>query len=153
MSKEHTSPPLTQRLLIACGILLVLVAVFTLGVRVGERKARHFSGWYENYGRMLPPPRGFERERRAPMRAPMPSGHGVFGKVISISGNSLIIAGKEGMEQNVIVTSSTTIRIGNEDIAPESLPSPLPNTDAAVFGAPNAQGQIEARLIRLFIHR
>jgi len=153
MSQEPISSLVTRRLLIVCGILLVVVAVFTLGVRVGERKARHFSGWYENYGRMLPPPRGFERDKRASMRPPMPSGHGVFGKIISISGNSLVIQGKEGIEQNVIVTSSTTIRIGNEDIRPENLPTTLPNTDAAVFGAPNAQGQIEALLIRLFTHR
>ncbi len=143
--------PAMQRILISLAALIILIGTFTLGVNLGERKARHFSGWYENYGGMFykhapPMPRPGQ-----PFAPRMPDPHGVFGKILSISDTNLVIQGKDGIEQNVLVTSSTVIRVGNErtnmtDLHREG----IINLDAAAFGEPNGQGQIEARLIRLF---
>lgn len=131
--------------------LAVLAGVFQLGVTVGERKSRHFTRWYDNYNRNLMP---LAPRREGPGMPPggmpwpmLPNTHGVFGKILSINENSLVVQGKDNVEQNVIITSSTEIRAGRDAGTPEDL---KPDTEVSVLGAPNEQGQIEARLIRLF---
>lgn len=136
-----------QGILFLIASLILLCGVFSLGVRVGERKAEHFSQWSQNYDRMFvprggphggfPPPKPFGE---------MPDSHGAFGKVLSVNGLSIVIQGKDNLEQNILVTSSTAIRIGREEVTVEEV---HPGENAAVFGIPNAQGQIEARLIRI----
>lgn len=144
----------TRRLLIVLGVLVILCGTFTLGLRVGERKAGHFSGWERGYRGMMPMMRwgaGRQDDRFSPMMRPLfPNGHGVFGNVLSVSDSSLVIQGKDGIEQTVLVTSSTTIRVGQETVALKDIPKDLSKLQASAFGAPNAAGQIEARLIRLF---
>jgi hypothetical protein len=131
--------------------LAILAGVFQLGVSVGERKSRHFTRWFENYDRNLMPPGSRRPGPNMPpggMPMPMlPNAHGVFGKILSVSDNSLIIQGKDNVEQNVIITSSTAIRI---DRGVGTIQDLKPETEVSVLGAPNEQGQIQARLIRLF---
>lgn len=150
---DFSSSPFVRRLLVILAGLLVILAVFTLGVHVGERKARHFSGWERNYPRMMPSGRGpsMMNSRTPFMRPSLPGTHGVFGKVLSMTDNHLVIQGQNGIEENVLITSSTAIRVGQETITPNNLPTDLSRADVAVFGTPTDQGQIEARLIRLFI--
>lgn len=135
-----------QRLLTVLGILIVLIALFTAGVAVGERKFRHLSGLCMNYDKMRSPRHGSRGP--FPFAPPMlPSTHGVFGKVLSISDQGLVVQGKDDIEQDVLITSSTMIRIGDKTGTAADI---QPDIDASVFGAPNNQGQIEATLIRLF---
>ena len=137
-----------QYSLAVLGLLIIVIWSFTVGVGVGERKARHFSNWAQNYDRMFDP-RHDDRKPQQPPPGPMgnlPDAHGAFGKILSVSGSSIVIQGKDNLEQNILVTSSTEIRYGRERGTLQDL---KPDTDAAVFGAPNNQGQIEARLIRL----
>jgi len=136
----------TFKVLLAClGALILMFGSFSLGVNVGERKARHMDGWAENYGRMFPPRIGFPGDMPfAP--PPMPDSHGVFGKVISVSGQDVVVQGQDGVEQNVLVTSSTDIRLGRDQAKVTDI---KPDEGASVFGTPNDKGQIEARLIRL----
>lgn len=144
---ELMKSKLVQGILIVLGGLVLLSGAFAAGVDVGERKARHFNGWSQNYDRMFGDRRGF-RGGKTPFGAPsLPGGHGVFGKVLSVSGQQIVVQGKDGVEQNVLVASSTAIRIGREEGTPEDI---RPDAEAAVFGSPNDQGQIEARLIRIF---
>ncbi len=143
-----------QRLLIICSVLVILCGTFTLGLRIGERKANHFSGWERGYRGMMPMLRwGTERQQGqfSPMQRPLfPNGHGVFGNVLSISSDSLVIQGKDGLEQTVLVTSSTIIRVGQETMNLQDIPKDLTKLQASAFGAPNVSGQVEARLIRIF---
>lgn len=143
----------TRRALLVLGALVILCGTFSLGLRLGERRAGYVSGWERGYRHMMPFNRGFGREEGAapPMMRPLfPNGHGVFGNVLSVSNNSLVIQGKDGIEQTVLVTSSTTIRVGTETINVQDIPKDLSKLQASAFGAPNASGQVEARLIRLF---
>lgn len=133
-----------QRVLIVLGVLVILCGTFSLGLRIGERKAGHFSGWERGYRGMMP------MMRRGTDRPLFPNGHGVFGNVLSISDNSLVIQGRDGIEQTVLVTSSTTIRVGRETVELKDISKDLTKLQASAFGAPNASGQVEARLIRLF---
>ena len=123
--------------------VILLIASFAAGVSVGERKARHCSKWSDNYSQMFGPRRG---GRGSPPFGLMPDTHGAFGKVLSLSGSEVVVQGKDGVERNVLVTSSTEIRVGRERGGIDDV---RPDDQAAVFGAPNDKGQIEARLIRL----
>lgn len=130
--------------------IVILLGSFTLGIHVGERKARHMAGWYAHYEQEFnrSSPMMNRRQPSIPNLQPgLPGGHGVFGKIISISGSTLLVQGKDGLEQSVVVTSSTSIRMGR---AAGSLQNIQANMPVAVFGDPDDQGQIEARLIRLF---
>jgi hypothetical protein len=143
----------TQRVLIALGALVVLCGTFALGVHIGERRAGYASGWERGYRHMMPIGRGFDRRESnvQPMMPPLfPNGHGVFGNVLSVSNDSLVIQGKDGIEQTVLVTTSTTIRVGTETVGIKDIPKDLTKLQASAFGTPNASGQVEARLIRLF---
>ncbi len=146
------SSPLIKRLLIGLSALVILSAVFTLGIHIGERKAGHFSGWQRGYRHMMPSHHGFlEREEGGlPSRPLFPNGHGVFGNVLSVSSEGLVIQGKDGIEQAVLVTSSTMIRVGEEAISFQDFPKDLTKLQVSAFGTPNSSGQINARLIRLF---
>jgi hypothetical protein len=63
-----------------------------------------------------------------------------------VSWPSIVIEGADQTEQEVIVTEVTQIRAGRGGATAEQL---KPGTMVAVFGIPNAKGQIEAQLIRL----
>lgn len=147
-------PLLLRRILCVLGILLLVSLAFGLGLKIGERKARHFSQWYENYGRR--PIRGPGRPELAPSRNPMmkpslPSSHGVSGAVVSVSDRTFTIQAKDGSEQVVSITSSTIMRLGRDTLRWEEASSThFENFDVAVFGTPAADGHIEATLIRLF---
>lgn len=126
-----------QAVLVGLAAVILFVATFAAGVSVGEQKARHFSNWSKNYPDMF--------DSRGNPRGPRGT-HGAFGKVLSVSGSEVVVQGRDGVEQNVLVTSSTEIRVGRERGAMDDV---RPDDQAAVFGAPNDDGQIEARLIRL----
>lgn len=141
--------PRLQRLLIGVGALFVLLAAFTGGVRLGERKARRLTGWCEGYQRVF----GTKKTFRTPppfTHTPLPASHGVFGKVISLSDDTLAVQDKLGLEQIVRVSSSTAIRMGRDLIKLEEL---RPGFEVAVFGNPSADGFIDAHLIRLIPRR
>ena len=135
------------KIMLAClAVLILFIAGFSLGLCVGERKASHFMNWSQNYDRMFPPgQRGGRHGGFMPPRE-LPDTHGAFGKILSVSGQSVVIQNPNNLEENVLVTSSTEIRIGRDRGTLQDL---KPEVQAAVFGAPNGQGQIEARLIRL----
>lgn len=138
------SSVIARRILLGIAVLIVFFGAFWLGVEVGERKAQHAFRGSEQYGRMFGNPRG---SGRTPFGAPMlPPSHGVFGKVISVSGNSVVVQGPDGLEQNVLVTTSTQIRVGRDQVKIDDIKL---NSDIGVFGVPNEQGQIDARLIRV----
>jgi hypothetical protein len=129
------------------GGLILLFAGFDAGVSVGERKERHFSNRNANFENIfVPRPQMMMRGPLPTVRPPLPPAHGVFGKVISVSWPSIVISAPDNTEQEVVATSSTQIRIGR---AAGTQADIAPGVDAAVFGSPNAAGQIEAQLIRI----
>lgn len=144
MSQFFTSKPF-YGILVGLASLIILFAVFHVGVEVGERKARQAFGFSDHYGRMFGGPRGSGRMLffNEPV---LPPTHGVFGKVISVSGNSVVVQGADSVEQNVLVTTSTQIRSGRGVFV---LGDMKPGFDVGVFGVPGSEGRIDARLIRV----
>ncbi len=131
-------------IILTIAALLALAIVFRIGMFVGYRKAMYSYDWGDNYHRMFGgPKRGFfgEFEGRGFMDA-----HGIFGTVLKIDGNTMVIQDKDETEKDVLVGTSTSIRKGNDAVALTNVSS----TDRVVIiGAPNPQGQIDAKLIRV----
>lgn len=157
----------TQVILIGLVSCFIILGTFGLGVRIGERKAAHFSSWINR------DERGFEAGGRfgrngfnggfsggrggmMNMMRPsffdqqLPGASGVFGTIVSLNGNELKLLGRDGAQQDVLVTSSTAIRVGRDTITLDALKANTStSTPISVLGEPNAAGQIEARLIRI----
>jgi hypothetical protein len=131
--------------------IVVIVLAFGLGVFVGERKAKFSYLWAENYHRMFAGPKaGFLGSLRMPPFPPFDEfieGHGTFGEIIKIEGNSLVAKGRENVEKVIVVTEKTVIKSGREDIKFSDLKI---GDMIVIIGSPNDKGQIEAKLIRVF---
>lgn len=147
---EFLNSKIAFRVLIGVGLIALIAGTFAAGVSVGERKSRHFSAWTESYGKSFGGPQRDRRGGRPPFEPMLPGGHGVFGQVLSASSGTMVVQGKDDVEQSVLVTSSTKIRIGRDEGKLEDI---QPEMEAAVFGAPNGEGQIEAQLIRIMPKR
>ncbi len=127
---------------VAVGLLL---GIFQLGIFVGYRKATFSYNWGDNYHRMFAgPKRGFfqDFQGRGFMNA-----HGLMGDVLKIDGNTIILRDKDATEKVVIVGPGTTIRRGPEVLQMSDIRE---GEDIVVIGGPNSQGQIDAKLIRIF---
>lgn len=128
-------------------VLFVIVGTFSFGVSIGQRKAQRLSAWCGSYERNWNPSFPGRPRLMDPFEPSLPGGHGVFGNIVSFSGNQLIVQGKEGMEQPVIISTSTMLRFGR---GPGSVDLLRPRTNVAVFGEPDSEGRLMARLIRIF---
>ncbi len=129
------------------GGLILFFFGFAAGMSVGERKEQHFENRNANFeGMFVPRPQMMMRGPVPIGQPPLPPSHGVFGKIISVSWPSIVISAPDNTEQEVIATTSTQIRIGR---AAGTQADMKPGVDAAVFGTPNAKGQIDAQLIRI----
>lgn len=148
-------------LLIAMSIAVLLLLSFKAGEFVGYKKARFSYRWAENYhqnfggpqnglmrgpmGRFIPPHMaGVMRdiEGKDYMNA-----HGVSGAILKINDNIIVIQGQDGIEKTILASNSTIIKKYRETTAFGDLKI----TDTiVVIGSPNDNGQIEAKLIRIF---
>ncbi len=133
--------------------LIVLGLTFHAGVMVGARKAAFAGRWNDSYSNNFGGPRGFIGRGMMGVSSGVMNGgydmmqaHGVFGQIIKIDGQSLIMKSSEGVEKVVLVTSATSIRAGREEIKLENLKV---SDQLVVIGNPNDAGQIDARFIRL----
>ena len=125
--------------------LIALLLVFRLGVAVGFRKAAFSYRWGENYHRNFGGPRGgfgkdFFNERM------FIESHGVFGTIVGIDGNTIVVKGRDDVEKIGQASEDTVITRFREKIIVADLKADDP---IVVIGDPNDAGQIEAKLIRV----
>ena len=135
--------------LITIGALIILLLVFKVGVFVGYRKAGFSYRWGENYHRNFGGPRGgfFGNFGYGFGDRDYTNAHGTFGSVIKIDGSTLIVKGSDNVEKTILVSDKTTITSRRETIKASDLKI---DDRAVIIGSPNEQGQIEAKLIRVF---
>lgn len=131
--------------LVALAAIIALLFIFKAGEALGEHKARFSYRWGKNYHRIFGDPRG--RLFRDFNGRDFLNSHGLFGTILKIDGATLIIKNNADTEQVALVATTTTIRRGRATIA---LPDIKPDMRVIVIGSPNAQGQIEAKFIRVF---
>lgn len=129
-------------------IAVVLLLVFQAGMFVGYRKAAFSYRFGDNYYRV------FEGRDARPFRMMMGpgfmggfmDGHGAAGKIVSADPPVFVVSDTNDGEKVVVVSDDTRIRRFNQTVAPADLKV---GDTVVVFGAPNDNSQIEARLIRL----
>ncbi len=121
-----------------------VMLVFVVGIWVGQKRAEFSFAWAQNYHRNFAgPARGIFGNFSS---QGMVSGHGVFGQVIQIDGNVLIVRAQNNREEMVVVFEKTIIVNAVKKITILDIE---PNDNIVVIGAPNPQGQIEAGFIRI----
>lgn len=125
-----------------------LLLVFGAGVKVGALKARYSYRWAENYHKNFAGPRGgfFSDWRNFP-QGEFINAHGVFGSIIQINGDMIIAKDKNNTEKTVLVSDKTIIQRGRETVKLSDLKT---DENIVVIGSPNENGQIEAKVIRIF---
>ena len=127
--------------------LAVLALTFGAGIKVGTLKARYSYKWADNYHNNFAGPReGFMNDFRKFPAGDFINGHGVFGEIIEIKDNGFVVKGADNVEKIVIINQDTTITKGQETIQ-DGLKV---GDNVVIIGSPNDEGQIEAKLIRIF---
>lgn len=122
-----------------------ILFIFKTGEALGERKARFSYRWGENYHRIFGGPRGgFFKDFSG---RDFLNSHGVFGVILKADNATMIVKSNADVEQSVLVSDATTIRRGRTAAVRSDL---TPDARVIVIGSPNAQGQIEAKFIRVF---
>lgn len=123
--------------LILGGLGLLLIGLFA-GQMIGEHRAAHTGRWQQNYERNF-----FGRHK-------FMKGHALLGEVLTVSEDTMTVKGQDDTEQSVSLTDDTIIRRNGSSGSQDDLAT---GTRVAVFGHPNKEGQVEARLIRMFLDK
>lgn len=146
-------------ILFGLGAIILLIAVFSAGVRVGFRKASFSNEFGENYERnFMGGPRGQMMEGRGKSNGPMGAfrefegrgfrnAHGVAGNIISVNDEVIIIKDGDNKENTISVTEKTLIKSRGGDLEKSSLEN---GQRLVVVGKPDQMGTIVAELIRVF---
>jgi len=142
---------IAKALLIALGVVVIVLAIFSAGMMAGFRKAQFSFQWGDNYHHMfggpqqgwLPPPPNGPGFRGEDFINP----NGVVGTVINTATDTLFIQGADNVEKSIVVSSDTVIRNGRATLQLGDL---KPDDRVVILGIPSSTGQIEAKLIRVF---
>jgi hypothetical protein len=128
------------RVLCAIGVVIVALLIFSAGVTVGFRKASYGHAWEENYEH------NFGMRPSGPLFDNFPNASGAIGKIIKISLPTIIVQDKDNTEKVVLINDDTRIQKIKELVTLNDL---AVDDFIVVIGTPNAQGQIEAKFIRV----
>jgi hypothetical protein len=128
---------------------VMIVLIFSAGMFVGGMKARFSYQWAESYHKNFAGPRGgfFGDWRMLPSPGDFIESHGTFGEIINIYDSDFVIKGQSDVEKVILVTEGTIIQKGRDTIKKEELKV---GDQIVIIGSPNEEGQIEAKLIRVF---
>jgi len=127
-----------------------VVLIFGAGIIVGGMKARFSYRWAESYHKNFAGPgSGFIGEWKTPIPFPgdFIEGHGTFGEIIAINDSDLVVKGRGDAEKIVLIAQDTIIQKGKDTIKKEELKV---GDRIVIIGSPTEEGQIEAKLIRVF---
>ncbi|HTW96575.1 MAG TPA: hypothetical protein VMD74_02870 [Candidatus Methylomirabilis sp.] len=138
-----------KNFLLALGGAVILIFVFSAGVFVGVERAKFSYGWGENYFRNFVASPG--SLPGLPGREPFwdksyLNPHGLVGEIIKIDDNSVILKDQNNLEIPVIVDDDTAIRNRQQNLRFEDLQV---GDHLVVIGAPDNQGEISAKFIRV----
>jgi hypothetical protein len=154
MNKEKQDTKKTDWLkwvIIGLAGFVVVGLIFGAGMFIGGMKARFSYRWAESYHKNFAGPQvGFFGDWRKTL--PPPSGdfiesHGTFGEIIEINESDFVVKGRNDVEKIIIIAEATIIQRGRDTIKKEELKV---GNYVVVVGSPNEDGQIEAKLIRVF---
>lgn len=128
---------------------VVVGLIFGAGMFVGGLKAKFSYRWAESYHQNFAGPRGGfigNWQKALPMPGDFIEGHGAFGEIIELQDAGFVIKGRGDVEKIIVTTKDTVVTKGRETVK-----NGLKVGDSVVIiGSPNEEGQIEAKLIRVF---
>ncbi len=140
MIKDWFESKTFRGILYGIGITIIALAIFQLGIIVGSHKVRfaeRLSGSFErNFGirnDFMQDMMGIE-------------GHGTVGKIVSVALPDIIVSGPDNVERTIRIGNETVIRQFREQISADKLST---GEYIVALGAPDVQGFIEAKLIRV----
>jgi len=147
---KKINPDVLKWVIIGLAGFVVIVLIFGAGIFVGGMKARFSYRWAESYHKNFAGPReGFFGDWRNP--PPLPGdfieSHGTFGEIIKVNDSDFIIKGRDNIEKLILIKEDTVIEKGRITIKKDELKV---GNSVVVIGSPNEEGQIEAKLIRIF---
>ena len=146
-SKKLINHDILKKIIIGLVIIVIIMLIFEIGVRVGEKKAGFSYRWAEEYHRNFAGPQGgFFGDWRSFPGGDFINAHGVFGQIIKIDGLTIVMKGNDDAEKIVIVKEDTIIERLRETVKISDLKV---DDFVVVIGEPNDSGQIEAKFIRL----
>ncbi|KKR07501.1 MAG: hypothetical protein UT32_C0010G0018 [Parcubacteria group bacterium GW2011_GWC2_39_14] len=126
-------------------VLLVFLLGLSVGLSVGKHERGFANDWSDNYHKNFAGPRGgFMQEMMKDQE--IINANGVFGQIIKIEGNDLVVKGDKDIEKLIVVGAKTIINRGRETVTQADLKV---TDNIVVIGEPNAEGKIEAKLIRV----
>lgn len=133
---------LARNLSLAFLTVLAVLGIFQAGVFVGYHKAFLARRLMGNDMRGPGPggSMGFVTE------GDIASGHGAVGQIVKISLPQIIVADKDRSEKDILVSSETKIRQFRNELTASQLKV---DDFVVILGAPNNNGQIAAKFIRL----
>ena len=121
-----------------------VMGVFSVGIWVGQKRAEFSFRWTDSYHRNFGGPQGGFLDNFP--NSNLIGGHGIFGVVIGIYTNNLIIKDQDSMERIVVISTETTTRnnVGDMNFFDIKI-----NDRVVIIGSPNSEGQVEAKFIRV----
>lgn len=149
--KQILDSKIPVRVLYGIGIVIATMLIFSAGITVGFYKASYGRAWGEHYNENF----GIGDGDNGPVNGIInkmgvtgyfPNSHGATGKIIKLEIPNLIVQDKDKIEKVIVTDEDTKIQEGREDVKTADLKV---NDSVTVIGAPNGQGQIEAKLIRV----
>ena len=145
--KLFQNPDVLKWIIIGLAGFIVIILIFGAGMKVGTLKAKYSYRWADNYHKNFGgPSRGFVGNWRSFPRSDFIEGHGAFGEIIEINASGFVIQGRGDIEKIIVTTKDTVIKKGRETVEGEL----QVGIRAVIIGSPNEEGQIEAKLIRIF---
>lgn len=147
--KKIMEAKMFMKVICILGVIIIIALIFQAGFFVGFKKASFGHDWNNNYEKNFGPShRGpFIMEGGFGDLKDLPNAHGAIGRIIKTELPTVIVMDdKDKVEKVVLVNDNTEIRKMRDKVAREDLKV---DDFIVVIGAPNTQGQIEAKLIRL----
>ena len=130
------------RILCGLGIIIVILLIFSAGMKVGFYKASFGHAWGENYERNF----GMMGNRPMFGNDNFPNAHGAIGKIIKKELPTIIVQDKDNTEKVILIKDDTEIQEMRQKITGNELKL---DDFIVVIGNPNEKGQIEAKFIRV----
>ncbi len=145
---ENKQKDILKWIIIGLAGFAVVGLIFDAGMVVGGMKAKFSYRWAEQYHKNFAGPQaGFFSDWRSFPQGDFIEGHGAFGEIIQISDTDLVVKGRGDVEKVIIITADTAIQKERGTIKKEELKV---GDQIVIIGSPNEEGQIEAKLIRVF---
>lgn len=144
MEDLHKSK-MVQKIIVIIGIVIVVLSILKVGIGIGESRARFAGQFGDNFERNFIGPRD-GMMGKAGFGRMMPGVHGAAGEIISINLPQLVISGPDNLEKTVLLSTSTTIRHFQQNVASTDLKV---GDFVVIIGNPDNSGRVEAKLIRI----